>query len=358
MPDDVTQKAKAAAPGPTASSPIAPTPAAGTAADPAPTPRFPVVPASFFGMVLGLIGLGGAWRAAHGVWGVPALVGESVMVAGVAVWAVVMALFALKWLFARPLALAEARHPVQCCFIGLAGVSTLLVALAAGPYSHTLAVALLAAGAAFTFGFAVWATGQLWRGERELAAATPVLYLPTVAGPYVTAIVCGALGFADWGQLAFGVGLFSWLAMESVLLNRFQHGAALAPALRPTLGIQIAPSVVGAAAYLSVTQGPPDVFARALVGYGLFQVVLMLRLLPWILRQPLSAAYWAFTFGLTALSSATLRLVERGETGAVAALAPVIFVGTLLVVGFMALHTLHLLAVGRLLTPPPGRPAA
>jgi hypothetical protein len=33
--------------------------------------RIPVVPASALGVVLGLAGLGGAWRAAHQVWAYP-----------------------------------------------------------------------------------------------------------------------------------------------------------------------------------------------------------------------------------------------------------------------------------------------
>ena len=38
--------------------------------------KVPVVQASFFGMVLGLAGLGTVWRWAHQVWGLPAVVGE------------------------------------------------------------------------------------------------------------------------------------------------------------------------------------------------------------------------------------------------------------------------------------------
>ncbi|MBS7541672.1 dicarboxylate transporter/tellurite-resistance protein TehA [Ancylobacter oerskovii] len=318
----------------------------------------PLVPAAFFGMVLGLVGLGGSWRAAHALWGVPAAIGEALMLAGTAVWAAVTVLFALKWIFARDKALEEAAHPVQCCFIGLAGVATLLVSLAAGPYSRPAALGLLGLGALFTLGFALWRTGLLWRGERDPAHTTPVLYLPTVAGSYVTAIACGALGFTDWGQLAFGAGVFSWLAIESVLLGRLYTASPLAPALRPTLGIQLAPPTVGALAYLSVTQGPPDIFARALLGYGLLQSLLLLRLLPWILRQPLSPGYWAFTFGCTAFATAALRLVERGETGAVALLAPVLLAGATLVVAITAAHSLWQLVNGRLLPTPAPSPAA
>ena len=313
----------------------------GSGAGAARATALPLVPAAFFGMVLGLIGLGGTWRAAQALWGLPAIVGEALMLAGSAVWAVVTLLFALKWIFARDKALEEAAHPVQCCFIGLAGVATLLVSLAVGPYSRPAALVLLTLSALFTLGFALWRTGLLWRGERDPAHTTPVLYLPTVAGSFVTAIACGALGLTDWGQLAFGAGVFSWLAIESVLLGRLYTAAPLAPTLRPTLGIQLAPPTVGALAYLSVTQGPPDIFARALLGYGLLQALLLLRLLPWILRQPLSPGYWAFTFGCTAFATAALRLVERGETGAVALLAPVLLAGATLVVAITTAHALR-----------------
>src|SRR5258706_16148900 len=96
----------------------------------------PVVPAAFFGIVLGLAGLGNAWRAAHQVWQLPALVGEILMALATIVWALLLLLFALKWIFAGKEAVGEAFHPVQCCFIGLAGVSTMLIALAALPYSR------------------------------------------------------------------------------------------------------------------------------------------------------------------------------------------------------------------------------
>jgi tellurite resistance protein len=315
------------------------------------TARFkpPIIPASLFGIVLGLAGLGSAWRAAHQVWQVPALVGEVLMALAAVVWALLLPLFILKWIFAREEAVAEAQHPVQCCFIGLAGVSTMLIAVAALPYSRAAAEILFGIGAAFTLAFAVWRTGLLWHGGRDPGTTTPVLYLPTVAGGFVTATVASALGYHDWGQLAFGVGLFSWLAIESVLLHRLYTVTSLPPALRPTLGIQLAPPTVGAVAYLSVSGGSPDLFAYALVGYGLLQALLLLRLLPWIMEQPFAASYWAFTFGATALAIAPLRMIEQGDTGAIAHIALYVFVGANIVVGLIALGTLRLIVQRRLL---------
>lgn len=323
----------------------------------------PIVPAAFFGIVLGLAGLGNAWRAAHQVWHLPAMVGEILMGMAAAVWALLILLFVLRWLLAREESLSEANHPVQCCFIGLAGVSTMLIAFAAQPYSKPAGEILFGLGAAFTLGFALWRTGLLWRGNRDPAATTPVLYLPTVAGGFVTAAVGSAFGYPDWGQLAFGAALLSWLAIDSVLLHRFYTVATLPVALRPTLGIQLAPPTVGAVAYLAINGGVPDMIAHILVGYGLLMALLLLRLLPWIMEQPFAVSYWAFTFGATALAIAPIRMAGHGDTGAIALLAPYLFAGANLVVGLIFLGTLRLIVQGRLLPPqaaaaPPPQQAA
>lgn len=313
--------------------------------------RPPVVPAAFFGIVLGLAGLGGSWRAAHQVWGLPAIVGEALLALAAIVWALLILFMMLKWLYRRDEARAELEHPVQCCFIGLAGVATMLIAQAVLPYARPAAWLLFAVGALFTLGFGLWRTGRLWQGGRDPAQTTPVLYLPTVAGGFVAATTVAALGYPDWGQLAFGAGLFSWLAIESVLLHRLYTAPALALPLRPTLGIQLAPAVVGAVAYLSVSGGAPDLFARVLVGYGLLQGLLLLRLLPWLRQQPFSAGYWSFTFGATALATAMLRMVAHGENGPIAVLAPYVFGAVNLVLALIMLGTLRLILLGRLLPP-------
>lgn len=322
-------------------------------------PKLPLVPASFFGMVLGLVGLGSSWRAAHAAWGLPSLVGEGIMLVAVVAWAMVTVLFAAKWLAAGDAARAEALHPVQCCFIGLAGVATMLTGLAVQPYSLPAAWVLFASGGAFTLGFALWRTGVLWQGGRDPAASTPVLYLPTVAGSYVTAIGCASLGYPEWGRLAFGAGVLSWLAIESVLVHRFYTAAEMPPALRPTLGIQLAPPTVGAAAYVSLTSGPPDMLVLGLIGYGMLQLLLLARLSRWIFAAGVTMSAWSFSFGLTALSTALVRLVGRGATGPVAVLAPVVFILVSAAIAALVLRTLWLLASGRILpaaaapAPPP-----
>ncbi|MFO1082710.1 MAG: dicarboxylate transporter/tellurite-resistance protein TehA [Reyranellaceae bacterium] len=278
-------------------------------------------PASFFGMPLGLLGLGLAWRAAAATWALPATIGETILAAAVALWAALVALFAGKWLMRRDEAMDEFRHPVQCCFVGLLPVTASLSALALLPYTRPLAILLFVLGGLGTLAFALQRTGDLWRGERALSATTPVLYLPAVAGSFVTAIVAANVGLQSWGQLAFGAGAFSWLAIESVLLHRLHCGPEMPPALRPTLGIQFAPPSVGALAYVSVGPGASDMLSHALLGYALLQVLILLRLGRWIGAQPFGPSYWSFSFGAAALAGAATRLAGRGDSEAIAALA-------------------------------------
>jgi len=308
-------------------------------------------PASYFGIVLGLAGLGGTWRAAAQAWGFPAAIGEAIyLVAGI-VWLALIILYAIKALLSASKLAAEASHPVQCCFIGLAGVSTMLIAGGLVPYSRSGALVIFVLGFAFTLGFGVWRTGQLWHGERDHGTTTAVLYLPTVAGSFVSATVVSALGYPDWGQLAFGAGVLSWLAMESVILHRLLTGPTKPAALRPTLGIQLAPAPVGAVAYLSVAGGAPDVFVHGLIGYGILQLLILARLAPWIAQAGAVPGLWAFSFGATAIATAPIRLVARGDGGAMATLAPIFLVLATLFVAGLAAMTLWLLVKGRMFVP-------
>ncbi len=131
-------------------------------------------------------------------------------------------------------------------------------------------------------------------------------------------------------------------------MHRLLTGPALSPPLRPTLGIQLAPPTVGALAYISVTQGPADTLVHAMIGYGLLQALILLRLLPWITKEPFSLAYWAFTFGATALATAPMRLIERGDTGPVVQLAPILFIAANIVVVLVAAATIWLIVSRKL----------
>ena len=323
------------------------------------------IPASFFGMVLGIAGMGNIWRLASQVWMVPAWIGDSLMALAAALWTVLIILYIGKWLYARDAALAEAVHPVQSGFIALVPLTTMLMALVALPYERNVATALWLSGILGQLAFGIHYMGAVWKGGRDAQASTTSMYLPTVGVNLVAATVAGALGYAQWGALFFGIGVFSWLSLESVILHRHAVLEPLPLELRASLGIQLAPPVVGAMAYLSITTGPPDLFVRSLFGYGLFQALLLVRMGRWFLQQQVGAGAWAFTFGVTALAAVPLRMLQRGATGPETLLVWPLFLFANAFVGLLAIATLRLLFRAQLLPKhqvkqahPAGSPAA
>jgi tellurite resistance protein len=78
----------------------------------------------------------------------------------------------------------------------------------------------------------------------------------------------------------------------------------------------------------------------------------LLRLLPWITRQPFTQAYWAFSFGMTALAGGALEMSQRGVSGAIPTLAAPVFILTNLTLLTLAVDTVWRLLQGRLLPPP------
>ncbi|WP_414604407.1 dicarboxylate transporter/tellurite-resistance protein TehA [Stenotrophomonas sp. AR029] len=311
----------------------------------------PIIPASFFGIVLGLVGLGSAWRAATRLWGLPAAIAETLMAFGAMVWALLVILYGMKWLLDAEEALAEISHPIQCCFVSLVPATTTLMGLVVFPYLPTAALVLWVMGTAGQLAFVTWRAAGLWRGGMNLESVTPVLYLPAVAANLISSIVAGVLGLTDWGKLFLGMGVLSWLAIESVLLLRLWIASPLPPGLRPTLGIQTAPPVVAAVAYLSNAPVPEDFIVSGLWGYGLLQLLFALRLLPWVLQQPFGANYWGYSFGATAISVAALQMALRAPDGIAQTVALPIFVFSNLTIALLLSGTLVRLWQRRLLPP-------
>jgi tellurite resistance protein len=195
----------------------------------------------------------------------------------------------------------------------------------------------------------LWLYGRFWQGGRRPELVTAAVYLPAVAQNFVAGTAAVAFGWPQLGAWFFGAGLFSWLAIESMVLGRAAIQEPMPAVLRPVLGIQLAPAVVGGVTYMSLTSGVPDLFAQILLGYGLYQALLLLRLLPWIRAQSFTPSYWAFSFGVAALPTLAMRMVERGATGPIQWLAPILFVGANLAIGVLVVNTLAQLFKGRLL---------
>lgn len=307
------------------------------------------LPSSYFGMVLGIIGTGFAWRYAASILPVSDLPGNMLIGLASAIWLILVAFFLFRLICYPYSVLEEIRHPIKSCFVSLFPATTTLVSIGIEPWFPFFALILFITGAVGQLSYASWQSAGLWRGSHPATAATPGLYLPTVANNFISAMACGAFGFHDAGFLFLGAGVISWITLEPSIVHRMRSAGEMPKEVRPSLGIQVAPAFVACGAWLAVNGGEVDVFAKMLFGYGLLQMLFIIRLLPWYANQPFSPAFWAFSFGVSSMANTALHLGHSAPDGALHVLSIPLFIGANLIIAFLVLRTILLLLRGNLL---------
>ena len=307
---------------------------------------FPI-PVSYFSIVLGLSALGLAWRyGAHAV-ALPAIVGETLLGLATVIWLIFIVAYGVKWLRFRHQAKEELQNLIQCCFISLIPITTILIGLAALPYGFLLSVGLITLGIIGQLVFAAYRAAGLWRGIHKAEATTPIMYLPTVATNFVSGTALGYLGYSEVGMLFLGAGVFSWLSLEPAILHRLRNLEPVAPAVRPAIGIQLAPAFVGCSTYLALNGGEIDLLVKLLMGYGVLQLLFLIRLLSWLFQNGFTVSFWAFSFGLASMANVGLHLYQGTSNMILGILGLSLFWFASIIIGLLILGTLYLIMRGR-----------
>lgn len=92
------------------------------------------LPAGYFGMVLGTIGMGFAWRYASTLWPVSRSIGDGLVTLAMAMWVLLSMAFISRAIRFPASVLREMRHPVSSSFVSLFPATTLLVAIGLAPW--------------------------------------------------------------------------------------------------------------------------------------------------------------------------------------------------------------------------------
>ena len=100
------------------------------------------LPAGYFGIVLGTIGMGFAWRYASQVWQVSHWLGDGLVILAMIIWGLLTSAFITRLIRFPHSVLAEVRHPVLSSFVSLFPATTMLVAIGFVPWFRPLAVCL------------------------------------------------------------------------------------------------------------------------------------------------------------------------------------------------------------------------
>ncbi len=309
--------------------------------------RFPV---GLFAIPVGLLALAGAWRRAQGFgWALARPVAQTLAWTAVALLAVLVLLYAAKCL-RHPRTLAtDFTHPLISSLMALVPLSLLLCTVYFGQAGQDgwLLFALLVL--ALQGVIAIRTVGMLTTTSLPVAAITPALYVPPVAGGFVGGMALSTLGYPGWAALLFGMGLVSWALLEVRVLNRLFEGT-MPEGLRPTVGLELAPASVGTLAAATIWPLLPGDVLIVGLGIAAGPIVAVMARYKWWGRVPFSIGFWSFSFPLAALAGAVIEVVRRGSwPPVVGGIALSIASAT---IAFLGLKTIVLILQNKLLPSP------
>lgn len=310
------------------------------------------VPVSLFAMVMGLAGLGLAWRRAAEIMpALPVAIGEIVLALAGLSFIGLAVMYGAKGMKFAAACKKEFGHPVAINFFPTISIGLLLLGLGALPYSPLGAELLFAAGTILHLALTFIIFGRWLRSRHEINHVNPAWFIPVV-GNIIIPLLGMKLGYDEISAFCFSIGIAFGVVLFTIVLYRVIFHDDLPPKLLPTLFILIPPPAIGMSSYLAVhPQAGLDGFATMLFSIALFLTMALLGQSRRFLSLPFAVSWWAFTFPLGAMALAALEYKSRngGPLGDIA--APLFLALASLVVGLVLVRTVSALTAKTLFVP-------
>lgn len=262
------------------------------------TRLFQRTPPAIFPPIMGLFGLGLAWRRAADGFGVPGAFGDMILGAVTLLYLFCLVAYVGK-LTQRPATFGEDLKilPGRAGIIAMV-LSGYLMAATVVPFSTTFATVVFGLALAAHVVVVLRVAHSLITGPVEARSVTPVWHLIFV-GFILSPLAALPLGFHTYSTAVFWISLAIALAIWGASLAQFIR-ADVPPPLRPLLAIHLAPaSVLGTIAFL-IWQPLMGIILGILA--VLIAAILILRV-RWLTVAGFSPLWGAFTFPLAAFAT-------------------------------------------------------
>lgn len=266
-----------------------------------------------FAVVMGLSGLSIAYQKASHLFHFTVVIPNTLAALTTIVFIAIAVTYLLKFLKYPQQVKEEFNHPVRINFFAAISISLLLLSVMYQPLNHPVFVALWWVGMLLQ-GYLTLNTISFWINRNlEIQFSNPAWFIPIV-GNVLVPVAGVEIVNRDFLMYFFSVGIFFWIILLTIILNRIIFHHLLAQKFMPTLFIFIAPPAVGAISYVKLT-GEFDLFASFLFNIGLFFTLLLLFMYKNFIKLEFFISWWAFTFPLTAMTIASILAYHK--TGSV-----------------------------------------
>lgn len=305
------------------------------------------IPISLFAAVLGIAGLGHAWRRAAAVLWVAPWIGEALIFAGVFVFAWIAAAYGVKVTHAPHLLRQEVDDLKQISFFATVPLSLQLFAAGALPLDSVIATMMWAIGTVAQLVLMLIILLRWFQGGWTLRQLQPPLLLP-FAGVLLGPATGFHLGFIELAWMMFSFGLLLWLLVLVLLFARLIFDMPLADGEQPLMAILVTPPALAFMSYTVLNQSVVDGFARVLFYTVVFFLMLTLAQSFRLARQRFSLAWWSFTFPAAAAASAAMEYRLATGTNFPTGLCVALLALASILVGYCSVRTMMGLSAGSL----------
>jgi tellurite resistance protein len=323
----------------------------------------PKIPMNLFAIPFGLAGLGEAWSVLSGEHHAPAQVADVILLISAACWLVLVAAHLRHLLTVAPSAVGEISadllDPVLAPFTSLVLITPILLASdGLFPRAATGGRVVTDVFIALTVLLAGWFVGQWFIEPLDLDRYHPGYFLPTVAGSLVASQAAALVGQQRLAEVLLGSGVISWIVVGSLIMGRLFFRPLLAPALQPTMAIEVAPAAVASLAWFAIHGARIDVVIAFFGGYGVLMVIAQLRLLPAYLRLPFMPSMWSFTFSWAAVAAAAIIWLQSAAPTGYRVWQYTLIAAVTALIGGIAIRTVIAISRHQLLPHQPAAPTA
>ncbi len=271
--------------------------------------RLKFFPVMMYAIVMGMSGLTITYQKA-GVWlEFPHIIGSVLMYITTAIFIIISIIYIIKYSKYSMAVKKEFTHPIRINFFAAISISMLMLAIIYKEVNPTISAVFWYPGVALHFYLTMHTITYWITHNQELGHSNPAWFIPIVGNVLVP--VAG-VGFASNGILMyfFSVGMFFWVILFSIILNRIIFHHQLAAKFMPTMFILIAPPAVGFIAYFKMFQ-TIDAFAIFLFNIALFFTLLVAFMYKSFIKIKFFISWWAFVFPVAAMAISSMLMYVK-----------------------------------------------
>ena len=282
-------------------------------------------PVSFMAIGLGLIGFTLAWQKAEHILKIPFHFSPYLLYFTLAVIAAILGTYLAKSIKHPDAVKKEFNHPIKLNFFPILAKLFLIASIIYLGSAPVLSKYLWWIGVVVQSVFTIIImSAWIQRTKYEIHHINPSWFIPVVGAIIVP--IAGVSHFdPELSWFFFSLGLFWWLILTTLVVNRMIFHNPIPDKLIPTLFILFAPPVIG---FISVTklQGGLNIPGNLLYYFGLFLFILILFQARLFLKIKFFLSWWAYSFPLDALAIGTLLMYHESGSPFFKAASIVIFV--------------------------------